>query len=145
MECDLDPGLIQRARGRSIAHTGRWHVIDECVSDCDPDILDEVVPQVTLRLDLEVEASVPGEGGQHMVEEGLGRIYPRLRVRPIDREPISDPRLPGLTQDLGHENSLATLRGSIAPVHTDIRRTAPAMPARSGRSRSSRSVLPPPP
>jgi hypothetical protein len=74
----------------------------EGLAEGDPDVLDGVVGihvQVALAPDVEVEAGVGGEGGQHVVEEADAGADPRAALT-VEVQAQCDVRLAGLPLDL---------------------------------------------
>jgi len=107
-------GDVEVHRGEALVHGDRGGAVAvdpllgakrlrEGLAQADPDVLHQVVivdVRVAAARDRQVEESVPGRQGQHVVQEGDRRVDPP-RARPVEIQEDPDVRLRRLPLDPG--------------------------------------------
>src|SRR5687767_6949245 len=139
---DFDEGVVHGHDAMAVARAGGGREIRERGTERNTDILDEVMPEITSRLQGDIEARVARKRRHHVVEELEPRGDGRTPFSANDLE--AHARLGRLSFDDAHSlNSSAVCQGSIAPVYNAMPTIAAATPRSASARRSAMEAMPP--
>src|SRR5581483_782987 len=146
VERDVHERVVHGNGPLAIPCRARWGQQSNGLTNRDPDVFDQMMPQITGGRDVQIESGITRERREHVIQERLTRDDTRFRRSRIAREldPDLDARLFGLARNRRHSpNSAAAARGSIAPVYRAIPTIAAVTPRSASARTSPKCAIPP--